>query len=337
MGWMANVLTRIGAGISGAPPTELTFVPSVRAPDVPTVGLTIEQDACYVELYLESMRLTRGRRFATRFHGVVYSFVTLPREGEERASLAAISKPKKLTDVDDKSLDRVITVSKQMMGATAFRGGPVALELGLFSVKTGNLLTPMLDYVTRVSETAGVSFVGAVKPFLPLITDGMDLIAGQQADTELEVGVDTAIDLTEGCAAAIIARPEGSIDPGRLSLDTGRGLLYDDKPVDYGYAAFSWRPTDKKTDYGEIPELKERYGALMTAIRAGNYKSAQDALTSFRLAAIASPDLIPSDAQRLSEKARAKVDAAFPAGGEAAVAPAQAVGDEELAGIALYE
>src|SRR6202035_3635131 len=90
-------------------------------------------------------------------------FVTLPREGEQRAQRTAVSKPDKLAELDKGSLDRVITVSKQMMGPTAFRGGPVSLEFGLFSVKSGNLLSPILDYVARVSETAGISYVGAIK------------------------------------------------------------------------------------------------------------------------------------------------------------------------------
>ena len=196
----------------GAPPIELTFVPSIPAPGIPGIGEAIEPDSCYIELYLESLRLARARKFATRFHGIAYSFVTLPREGEERAQLAAISKPQKLAELDEGSLDRVITVSKQMMGPTAFRGGPVSLEFGLFSVKSGNLLTPLLDYITRVSSIAGISYVGAIKPFVPLITEGMDLIAGQLQDTALEVGVDTDLDLANSCVAAIISSPKGSID-----------------------------------------------------------------------------------------------------------------------------
>jgi hypothetical protein len=53
------------------------------------------------------------------------------------------------------------------------------LELGLFSVKKGNLLSPLLNYVARVSDIGGVSFIGQIKPFLRLITEGMDAIAGR--------------------------------------------------------------------------------------------------------------------------------------------------------------
>jgi hypothetical protein len=331
MGWLGKLLN----GMAGAPPVELIFVPSIPATGVPGIGEEIRPDSCYIELYLESLRLERARKFSTRFHGVAYSFVTLPREGEQHAQLAAVSKPEKLADLDKGAVDRVITVSKQMMGPTAFRGGPISLEFGLFSVKSGNLLTPILDYVTRVSSTAGISYVGTIKPFVPLITEGMDLIAGQGADTALEVGVDTSLTLTTSSVAAIIARPKGSINMAKLSLDADHRLLLDGKPLDCGYAIFSIRRTLVKPDYGEIPELKERYAAIQSAIRSDKEKDARDALTAFRLAVLASPDLIPSDAHMLVAKAKAKVEDAFPPGGFAAVAREMRV--EELSQIGLYD
>ena len=336
MGALGDFLKRIAGGMAGAPPIELTFVPSIPAPDVPGTGETVEPDSCYLELYVESLRLERARRFATRFHGVVYSFVTLPREGGERAQLAAISKPEKLAELDKGSLDGVITVSKQMMGPTAFRGGPVSLEFGLFSVKGGNLLSPVLDYITQVSLIAGISYVGAIKPFLPLITEGMDLIAGQQEDTELEVGLDTDLDLQRSCVAAIIARPKGTIDPSKLRLDADRRLLTDGKLLDCGYAVFSLRRTPTKSDYGEIPELKQQYAAIQSAIQRGKMKDARDALATFRLATIASPDLISSDASSLYAKVKRKVDAAFPPGGLASLG-ADVGRVETLAEVGLYD
>lgn len=335
MGWLGTFLHKIAKDAAGAPPVKLTFVPSLAAPDVPGTGEPMEPDTCYIELYLESLRLAQARRLGTRFNGVAYSFVSLPREGAPRAQLAAVSKPDKLAEVDEHALDRVITVSKQMMGATAFRGGPVSLEFGLFSVKSGDLLSPVLDYVTKVSATAGISCVGAIKPFVPLITEGMDLLTGQMKDTALEVGVDTDLDLTNSRVAAIIALPKEAV-VGKLSLDTDRTLLLNGKEVPGGYAVFSLRRTLEKADYGEIPELKERYAAVMTAIKSAKEKDTRDALTAFRLAAIASPDLIPTDAQKLVEKVRKKVTAAFPPGG-GAVVKLETRREESLSQIGLYQ
>jgi hypothetical protein len=333
-----GLLKRLMEGVQGAPPRDLTFVPSISEihADIDGIGQTIKPDSCYIELYLESLRLSRARRFATRFQGVAYSFVTLSREGMERAQLAAVSKPQKLADLDGKSLDKVITVSKRMMGASAYRGGPVSIELGLFSVKIGNLLTPVLDYVNRVSSTAGISFVGTIKPFLPLITEGMDLIAGQKQDTELEVGIEIDLALKSSCVMAILDLPKGSIDIANLSLDKDRKLLLDGDALDCGYAVFSIRPQADKIDFGDIPELAEPYLEFLSAIKKGKIKDAQDALGAFRLAAIASPDLIPADVDRLIEKAKQKFKKAFPPGGFASVGK-MSVKDESLYDIGLYE
>jgi hypothetical protein len=334
MGWLKKIIE----GLKGGPVYDLTFVPSIQTKDtwIEGIGQAVEADSCYIELYLESLRLARARKFATRFHAITYSFLTLSREGEERAQLAAISKPEKLAELDKDSIDHVITISKQMMGATPFRGGSVSIELGLFSIKSGNILTPLLDYVIRISSTAGISFVGAIKPFLPLITEGMDLIAGQQQDTTLEVGVEIDITLKNGCVMAIIDRPKGSINTNKLSLDKDRRLLLDDKILECGYAVFSLRPTTIKADFGEIPELKERYAAFMSAISKGKIKDAQDSLTAFRLATIASPYLIDTDRDRLIAKAEQKYKKAFPTN-RTTSSRKKGVHIESLSEIGLYE
>jgi hypothetical protein len=308
MGFLGNLLKKI----RGEAPTELILVPSVPVSGMSGIGDPIVVDECYIELYVESLRLERARRFATKFDGAVYSFVSLSRDGQERSELAAVSKPNKLAELDKKSLGNVITVSKQMMGAVPWRGGTIGLEVGLFSIKRGNVLTPVLDYVDKVSSTAGISFVGAVKPFLPLIKDGVDLLAGQQQDTEIEVALDTDMALTMTCVLAMIDAPKGSLDPSKVTLDPNdRRLLLSGKPLDKGYFVLSIRKTEQKTDFGEIPELKEKYAAIQAAIRANKQTEAEDALTAFRLATIVSPDLITKDAAALVEKARKKLEAAF--------------------------
>src|SRR3954468_18564182 len=224
----------------GAAAEDLVLLSSLSVPgDVPE---PIEPDECYIELYVESMRLENARKFATNFQGVVYSFVTLSRDGEANAQLAAVSKPEKLAALDKNSLGKVITVSKQMMGTVPWRGGSLELQLGLFSVKTGNLLTPILGFVTDISSAAGVIFVGQVKPFLPLITKGMDMIAGQTDDTALEVAVDTTLSLSNTGTFAIVAAPKAELDGKKFSVDpSDRKLLCNGRPLEKGYCVFSIR------------------------------------------------------------------------------------------------
>jgi len=332
MGWLGDLLKKV----AGADSKDMIFVSTLPPPGgsdtVPLVA-----DECYVTLYVESLRLERARKFTQRFQGVVYTFVSLARRGDQKAELAAVSKPEKLADLDSASLGKVITVSKQMMGTVPWRGGDFGIEIGLFSVKSGDLLTPVLNFVTKVSDTAGISFVGAIKPFVPLITDGMALLTGQQADTMLEVGADTSLTLTGAVTCAIIAAEKGSIDPAKLSIDPAdRKLLLDGRPLEKGFCVFSIRTTDRKPDFGEIPELKEKFAGFRDAVDKGVEKDARDALAAFRRAAILSPDLITADARKLIATSEEMMKDAFAGGGIAENARA-AGGPKTLAEVRLYD
>ena len=69
----------------------------------------------------------------------------------------------------------------------------------------------------------------------------------------------------------------------KLEYDKTRGLLLDKEPIKQGHTVFSVRSVPKKADFGEIPELKERYDAFLEGLKSGNVKSAQDALAALGL------------------------------------------------------
>ena len=259
MGWLSKLL----GDISGSAPTEFIFAPSLRIRGALLDEEQLHPDECYLELYVELLRLEHARSFATTFNGVVYSFATLAREGEENAQFAAVSKPENLSKLDSENFDPVIIVSKQMMGAVPWRGGTFRLELGLFSVKSGNLLTPVLDYVTKISASAGISFVGSVKPFLPLITEGMDMIAGQRGETAVEVALDTDFVLTTPMIAGVIAAPKGSIDLSQLAVDPDdHKLLLSGSPLQKGQRRLLNQTNEAKSRFRGDPRAQGKvFGA----------------------------------------------------------------------------
>jgi hypothetical protein len=342
MAWLEHKLDSLKKTIVGERPVEFTYVPEIPVHEVPNTGQDFEPDECYVSLYVESLRLERARRFGTRFNGLVYSMVTLAREWESTAKLTAVSKPDRLSELDDSGIGKVITVTKEMMAPTAYRGGAVSLELGLFSVKSGNVLSPILDYVVKVSETAGISSVTAVKPFIPLVVGGMNLIAGVGNDTALEVGVDTDLSLKKSGVSAIIATDKTDIDHDQLELKKDGTLLHKGEALTCGYVTFSFRKADEKADYGEIQELTDRFAELKTAIRSGNKRDANAAFRTFKLTSLTSPDLITADANRLVTKARALLDAAFAPTANVdrhsvSPEPAEALGRDCLYDLNLYD
>ena len=315
MGWLRDLVGRI----SGAKATDWTLLDSLPDPGLGIAGLPITPDECYVELYVESLRLEKARRFATTFHGLIYSFASLAREGAERAELASVTKPQNLAALGVQDLGRVITVSKRVMGAMPWRGNPLGLELGLFSVKSGGLLTPLVNYITRISDQAGISVVTRLNPFIPLVLEGLDLIAGQADASEIELAIDTDLSLSESRFCALIALPKGSVDGQGLTVDAhDRKLLLNGKPLEAAYCVFSIRASRTNPGWGEIPALKAAYADFARAITSGRHREAEEALAAFNRQVIVSPDLIPADRERLKEKARADLKDAFPGGGQSA-------------------
>lgn len=325
------------SSLAGAKPEDLTFINSVPTGNgfsFANVENPIKSDDCYIELYIESLRLSKARIFASKFHGIVYTYLTLCREGGQKSIIASVSKPAELSELNDNNVDRVIKLSKKLMGPIAFRGGPVGVELGLFSVRAGDQISLFVDYVAEVSDMAGTSYVGKAKPFLPLIVSGMDIISGQTKHTALEVGLDTSLNLSKGTTMAIINKPSGTLDTKELSIGKDHKLLLNRKPLDAGYAVFSIRSVKEKYDYGEIPELRTRYDEFRNAIRNGNRKESIDAFKAFRREALISPDLIPPDAKRLVRKVERKLEAVFPPGGHGSIGQNTDIG--ELKDIGLY-
>lgn len=314
MGWMGNLIKNV----AGRPPTDWTMVEDLADPGLGIAGQAIAPDSCYIELYVESLRLAKARKLATTFNGVVYSFIECARFGAENSIRASVTKPANLADLAPGDVDRVITVSRKILSATPWLGGTLRIELGLFSVKTGNLMSPLVTYITKVADKTGVGVITQLNPFLPLITEGLDLIAGQTQETEIELAIDTDVSIEESRIYALIAEPRGTLDMAQLSLDPNdRKLLYKGKPLEAGYCVFSIRKTDRNPNWGQIPDLSAAYQEFLDAVDSGKQKDAQEALAALRRRIRMSRDLIRSDKTRLIELITAEMEDYFPAGAQA--------------------
>ncbi|MTH60051.1 hypothetical protein [Paracoccus litorisediminis] len=333
MGLFGDVLTRLASKESH----QFMVVRDLKCHRLGITGSEIKADTCYIEIYLESLRIKNVRKFATSFHGVVYAYANLAREGDNSAEFAAVTTPKGLALLDPNNLDRVITMSKLLFGPTPWRGGVLRLELGLFSVRQTNLMSGVLDLVGKIADQVGVSFVSLAKPFLPLVREGMDLIAGQAEDSAIEVALNTDLSLSKGEAIAVIAVEDGVLDLNEISMDPyTSALLYEGMPLKESYFVFSIRSTKQKADYAEIPELKAAYASIVEAIRDGTPDAADVALHAFRRTAIISPDLITEDRNLIVEKASMKVKEAFSRGFVPSSRPTAGDTPQSLGDLRLY-
>lgn len=333
MGWISNVIDTI----KGRQPTTWTFVEGI-----PLAGSTIgtqpiEKDECYVELYVDSLKLGRARRFATTFNGVVYAFATTAREGDIPSKLSAVTKPQEITNVGDADLNNVITFNRRMFKVIPWRGGPLDLELGLFSVKTGNIASDIADYVVRLSNTISPGITSTFNPLVPLVTEGLDMMAGQTEEVELELAVDTSLQLHSGKHYALIRLPREKIDPAKLHVAEGGRLQHKGSDVEVSYCVFSIRPRRDNPEWGSIEDLRQRFDDLKDAILSGKQSDAEDAIAAFRRAVIVCPDLITEDKKALIQRANDQMMLAFAGGVISRTSGAQVhIKDMSLSDLELY-
>ncbi len=310
MGWIKNLVETI----KGKQAIDWTFVEGISVAGSPIEGKPIEPDKCYVELYVDSLKLGRTRKFATTFNGVVYAFAHTARQGDVASKLSAVTQPQEIMNVGATDLNNVITFSKRMFKVIPWRGDPLDLELGLFSVKTGNIASEIADYVVRLSNTIAPGITSTFDPLLPLVTEGLDMMAGQTEQVELELAVDTSLQLQAGKHYALIRLPRNEIDPSKLSVAAGGRILHDGRDIDASYCLFSIRPRRDNPEWGTIEDLRKLFDQLKTAILGGKHSDAEDAMAAFRRAVVICPDLITEDKKKVIAMAAEQMELAFAGG-----------------------
>ncbi|KQQ20657.1 hypothetical protein ASF48_08560 [Rathayibacter sp. Leaf299] len=307
MSWFGDLLKRA----STTAPTDWTFLRDLADPGSDVADKAFVTDEHYVEVWIESARLEAGRRWFSRFSATVYSSVTLATEGAESAHALGMHTPSEELQKDDR--DRVLLVSKRVLPAVPWRGGVLDLELGLFSVNHGDLITPVLKYVTSVASKAGISVAVAVDPFVPLVTEGLGIIAGQTSETQVEIGLDTSLPLTKSGYYAVVAAPRTDIGDRSLVIDPDDMRLEfpDGERLAAGYCVFSIRRVEQNSEWASIPDLKKSWASIATAVVEREQARAYDALDNFRSVLAFDPNLVQKDKDALLRKAKERVDGAF--------------------------
>ena len=313
MSWLGKIIRTIEGSdsvrfvsASGLPLSQGVVLQAVA--ETPLVA-----DQCYVDLFVESMWLPQARHLTGFYHAMAHVYSTLTVLGQSDGEIAFVSTPSELAKLDAGSLAKVITQSKRALGPVPWRGGDLGLEIGLFSVKERDLTTPFLDMVTAVSNAAGVGFLSAAAPFVPLVRQGVEMITGTIGSAELEVGLDTTLRAPVTGYTAIVAADTGALDTKLLSVDVNdHRLLLNGKDLrEFPWMVFSIGSTNRKDNFGEIPELKVPWADFIAAVRRRKRADAADALSLFRVVALTSSDLILTDAQRLVDMAAAQMEQAF--------------------------
>jgi hypothetical protein len=274
-----------------------------QVPGEPKNPTPIPVDGAYISIDICSLRIVNLRKFTSTFYGVVHSFIGLNHLSGDVANFQTVTTPSELKKIDPKRLDRVIVNNIPLLGPVPYRGGKISFSVGLFSVKESDLAGPYLDLLGNLAAKAGISVVNTALPFVDTIKNGVDAIIGNSDASILEIGYSTYFNEppSTGWFAVLRAPKDAKILP-TLKVAADDFKLIDAKGntiKDYPYLVFKITQSRERNDWYNLPDLKEPYGKLQAAVKAGNYTDAEDLLRIFKRFALTSNDLLFADADRI--------------------------------------
>ena len=293
MGWWAKIWRTKAE--------EWIFAPLEQVPDglVPS-ELVAEQ--MYVSVALRSLRVVDVRKGISKFYGTVHSYIGLPHLSGQEAVFQTVTTPNDLRDADASRIDRIIQLDRPLLRDVPYRGGSLDMEMGLFSVKSADLVAPFVSVLEKMAEVAGVSYVSAAMPFVEPLKLGIGLLTGSSDESILEIGISWAPNPPRTGWYFVMRAPKGAVDPAnglvdkndfRLLLKGGGSLSQ------YPYMLFRLSSSIRKDDWFMIPDLVQPYEDLRKAVREGKADPVRQALGAFTRTVLTCQDLLRNDARRV--------------------------------------
>jgi hypothetical protein len=180
----------------------------------------------------------------------------------------------------------------------------------LFSIAAADLTGSYLKLLGDLSTKAGVSFVSQAMPFVGLLHNGFQAIAG--GDT-LEIGRARLFDPPYVGRYAIVRATRKEMGGANLTVSVdGRELLANGTPVDRPHMILDFRASSKRNDWFRIPELAKAHADLTSAVRNRDYPGVESRLEAFRVIAGTCPDLLSAHAAKLASEINAEFRALLP-------------------------
>lgn len=269
----------------------------------------VAPDTAYLSVFLRSARVVDVRKGFKRFYGVVNSVIRLPHQSGHAATFTTVACPAALKDADPARLDQVVQLNHRLLGPVPYVGGDLELEIGLFSIASRDLVAPYLELLATLSSSAGVSYVSQAIPFAGPIVKGINMLAGGDDDTVLEVGLAGRQTPPRQGHFVVIRAPKGEVRVDALRLDPNDFRLLDGGGAPLGehpYLVLEVRAETERADWFMIPELKSAYDGIQDEYRTGSATATEHAIAAFERIAKTCDDLLFDDGKRLVEKLKEK-------------------------------
>lgn len=267
----------------------------------------------YVSVLLRRLRIVNSRVGFSRFYGAIQFFGRLPHLSGAAAEFASVTSPGKLRDVSKKDNGNFALGTHRLLGPVPYVGGDLELEVGLFTIKSQDLLMPYLELLGELSSSAGLAYISVMAPYVSAIKNGTAALIGSEGSSSLEIGAAATFSpVQEGTyfAARVDAAKH---DIARFSVD-GQGYLLDEggqRITGVPYLVFAITQSDVRDDWHQIPAISASYTMLTSAVREQKpHKEVRSYLEHFRRVVLTDPDILSGHGLQIVNWAEEKIGAA---------------------------
>jgi hypothetical protein len=250
------------------------------------------------------LRVTNVRVGFSRFYGTVESYACLPHMSGSPIEFLTITTPSQLQDVQKRNLDRFVLAGKRLLGPVPYMGGDLELEVGLFSVKSQDMLKPYLDLLTDLAKAAGVAVFSVAAPYIQPLKRGIELLTGADVGATLEIGVAATFEAPREGDYYVARLESTGHNLSRFSLDDNYNLLDDsgNDVTNSPYIVFSIEQDPTRDDWFMIPTIAQSYAQLTDAVKnQKSFKEVTSHLEHVKRTVLLSPDLLPEHAKQVTD------------------------------------
>jgi hypothetical protein len=268
----------------------------------------------YISVMLRQLRIVNARVGFNRFYGAVEFYGRLPHMSGTPVEFASMTSPSKLRDVHRRDLGNFVFAGQRLLGPVPYVGGDLEIEIGLFTIKSQDLLMPYLDLLGELSSSAGLAFFSVAAPYVSAIKNGATALIRPEGSSSLEIGASvTLYPAKEGTYfAARVSSADHDIS--KFGVDDSNYLLDEDgrRLVGVPYLIFSVTQSDVRDDWYQIPAISAAYNKLANAVRdQKSYKEVGSYLEHFRRVVQTDPDILSAHGPQIVAQVESEIAAAL--------------------------
>jgi hypothetical protein len=274
------------------------------APFIADGGGALKANEHYFRLWLDEMFLKDERAWFTAWHPAVHSAVTF-EFGDQTQVISRIAGASALKDVDDKHLDRVITLATPLTSIMPFRGGTVRINAALLAMKGQDAVKQLINVLGEISTSLAVPQLSTAINIAKPLAEGVSALVGV-TDGEMMLGLDATLaggELQSGSYAIVYAAAT-DIPAADISVKD-KHLQVRKRPLEgRNYMLLRIERLETRDDWDSLSAIHDPYQQAIDQLTDGELAPAQKALKKAIGAALKSSDLTDSDRRRVIDALR---------------------------------